>query len=115
MCEWSLRTFCLRTSLRRQGCLFISHQPACLPLVLPCFRPPCALPSALKSCLACLLPGKPPVNRHGEAMAALSGTLTAKWLNTEGRQRLRSCWDRTRWVAGWLAGRQSRVCRSWVG
>lgn len=44
--------------------------------------------------LAALLPAAR--RRHGDALGALSATLTAKWLNTEGRQKLRLVWDRTR-------------------
>lgn len=34
--------------------------------------------------------------RHGGALAALDRKLDGKWLNTEGRVKLRLVWDRTR-------------------
>lgn len=34
--------------------------------------------------------------RHGAALAGIDRKLDAKWLNTEGRVRLRVHWDRVR-------------------
>ena len=53
----------------------------------PPFPPNCPPPRAPSLFSLC---------RHGDALGALGGKLDAKWLNTEGRTKLRNVWDRTR-------------------